>query len=76
MIELREKGTATVIGTITDEQLQALAGELEAESRTDRDYYLNRATLDMLEDDGVDPTLVSMLRRAMGGREELEVEWG
>ena len=76
MIELREKGTSTVIGTITEDQLQALSSEMEAESSTDRDYYLNRETLDMLEDDGVDPTLVSMLRAAMGGRDELEIEWG
>lgn len=75
MIELREKGTSTVIGTITEDQLQALSSEMEAESSTDRDYYLNRETLDMLEDDGVDPTLVSMLRAAMGGRSELEIEW-
>jgi hypothetical protein len=76
MIELREKGTTTVIGTITEEQLQALSSEMEAESSTDRDYYLTRETLEMLEDDGVDPTLVQMLRRAMGSRTELEIEWG
>ena len=75
MIELREKGTSTVIGTITEDQLQALSSEMEAESSTDRDYYLSRETLDMLEEDGVDPTLVSMLRAAMGGRSELEIEW-
>lgn len=76
MIELREKGTGTVIGTVTEEQMIALAGELEAESSTDRDYHLSRETLEMFEADGVDPTLVAMLRRAMGGREELEIEWG
>jgi hypothetical protein len=49
---------------------------MEAESSTDRDYYLTRETLEMLEDDGVDPTIVAMLRRAMGSRTELEIEWG
>ena len=76
MIELREKGTSTVIGTITEEQLRALAGEMEEESSTDRDYYLSRETLEMFEDDGVDPTVVAMLRTAMGGRDELEIVWG
>ncbi len=76
MIQLREKGTSTVIGTITEEQLQALTSEMEEESATDRDYYLSRETLEMFEEDGVDPTLVEMLRRAMEGREELEIEWG
>lgn len=76
MIELREKGTSTVIGTITDEQLRALTDEMEEESATDRDYYVSRETLEMFEEDGVDPSLVSMLRRAMGGRDEIEIEWG
>ena len=67
MIQLREKGTSTVIGTITEEQLQALTSEMEEESATDRDYYLSRETLEMFEEDGVDPTLVEMLRRAMEG---------
>ena len=75
MIELREKGTGTVIGTVTEEQLRALTSEMEEESSTDRDYYLSRETLEMFEEDGVDPTLVAMLRRAMGGRGEMEIEW-
>ena len=75
MIELRVKGTSDLIGTITEEQMIVLAGEMEAESSTDRDYYLSRETLEMFEADGVDPTLVAMLRKAMGGREELEIEW-
>ena len=75
MIQLREKGTGAVIGTITEDQLRTLSAEMEEESSTDRDYYLSRETLDMFEDDGVDPTLVSMLRRAMGGRAEMEIEW-
>jgi processive 1,2-diacylglycerol beta-glucosyltransferase len=75
MIELREKGTSTVIGTITEDQLRMLTAELEEESSTDRDYYLSRDTLEMFEEDGLDPTLVAMLRQAMGSREEIEIEW-
>lgn len=75
MIELREKGTGTVIGTITEEQLGVLTDEMEEESSTDRDYYVSRETLAMFEDDGLDPSLVAMLRQAMGGRADIEIEW-
>ena len=65
----------TKVGTITEEQLRMLTDEMEEESSTDRDYYVTRETLDMFEDDGLDPSLVAMLRRAMGGREDIEIEW-
>jgi hypothetical protein len=76
MIELREKGSSTVIGTITEDQLRMLTAEMEEESADDRDYYVSRETLDMFEEDGLDPTLVSMIRQAMGGRADIEIEWG
>ena len=75
MIELREKGTATVIGDINDDQLRMLTSEMEEESSTDRDYYLSRETLEMFEEDGLDPSLVSMLRQALQGRPDIEIEW-
>ena len=75
MIELREKGTATVIGVITEDQLRMLTSEMEEESSTDRDYYLSRETLEMFEEDGLDPSLVSMLRQALQGRPDIEIEW-
>ena len=75
MVELRDKSTGAAIGVLNDEQFQALSGELEEESSTDNDYYLSRETLDMFEEDGLDASVVSLLRQAMGGRAELEVVW-
>jgi hypothetical protein len=75
MIELRDKDTATAIGQITEEQLQFLVDQLEEEYEEDTDYYLNVATIDMLEQNGADPGLVKLLRDAMGGREEMEIQW-
>lgn len=37
--------TGAVIGTISAEELQFLLDQLEEESETDLDYWLNRATL-------------------------------
>ena len=75
MIQLHDVQRGTVLGTITDAQLQFLVDALEEESRTDQDYYISAPTLDMLEEDGGDPELIAMLRAALAGREGLDVRW-
>jgi len=75
MIRLHDAERNTLIGTITEDQLQFLVDELEEESAEDRDYYLSADTIDMLEEDGADSQLVSILRAALAGREGLDVRW-
>jgi hypothetical protein len=75
MIQLRDAERNTLIGTITEDQLQFLVEELEEESAEDRDYYISSDTIDMLEEDGADSQLVSLLRGALAGREGLDVRW-
>ena len=75
MIELRDKETGRSLGSISEEQLQFLVDQLEEESPTDTDYYLNAATLDMFVGKGIDPQLLALLRGALGNREDMEIEW-
>ena len=75
MPQLRDKENCRVIGKISDEQLQFLVDHLEEESSTDQDYYLNQATLDMLEEAGADSELIDMLSKALENREGIEIEW-
>ncbi len=75
MKELRDKDTGKTIGSITEAQLQFLVQQLEEESPEDQDYYLNRATLDLFVEQGIDPQLLELLRTAMGDREEMEIAW-
>jgi hypothetical protein len=75
MIEILDKQTGRPLGTLSDEQFQFLTDQLEEESATDDDYYLNRATVDILEEQGADPALVSVLRSALGQAEETEIRW-
>jgi processive 1,2-diacylglycerol beta-glucosyltransferase len=75
MIELRDKDKGTVIGSISEEQLQFLIDQLEEESEEDTDYYINRVTLEMFEKRGIDPQLLDILRRALGQRDDMEIEW-
>lgn len=74
MATLRVKETNIEL-PISDEQLQFLIDHLEEESYDDQDYYLNQATIDMLAQQGADPTLVSLLREAVGNREGVDVIW-
>jgi hypothetical protein len=75
MIELRDKESGDVLGKLTEGQLQFLIDHLEEESETDQDYYLNQYTIEMLEEQGADPQLISLLRKGMGEREEMEIFW-
>ena len=75
MIQLHDAERNTPIGTITEAHLQFLIEELEEESAEDRDYYLSADTIDMLEEDGADSQLVSLLRGALAGREGLDIRW-
>ena len=74
-IQLLDRESGAVLGTITSAQLQFLMDHLEEESESDTDYYINSDTLDVLEEEGADEALMSMLRRALGAREEMEVQY-
>ena len=77
MIELRNKSTNEQLGTIDDGELRFLVNELEEESETDRDYYIDGDTIDMLEADGAPPSLIALFRRILRSQSEegLEIKW-
>ncbi|HYE34688.1 hypothetical protein [Methylocaldum sp.] len=76
MVRLYDKDTGAFIGEINDQQLQQLMDALEEESSIDRDYYINHAQLEFFEEQGLDQTLISLLRAALGSREGMEIVWG
>ncbi len=75
MIELREKGSETRIGEVSDEQLQFLIDQLEEEDLEDHDYAITPMLLQMFEVEGADDSLVSLLREALGDRATIEIVW-
>jgi hypothetical protein len=74
-IDLIDESTNRSIGRITDADLAWLGGQLEKESVDDTDYYFDAATLDMLEAAGGRAGLIAMLRRGLGSREGMDVQW-
>ena len=75
MIQLRDKESGAVLGSITEDDLQFLIDNLEEESEDDVDYYLNRSTLEIFKEKGISSTLLSLLENALGDREDIEIEW-
>lgn len=67
--------TGDTIGNITDAQLAFLVEQLEEEHDDDKDYFIDRDTLELLSDNGADPDLLGMLEKAIGEDEEMDIAW-
>jgi hypothetical protein len=75
MIKLYDKEIGTVLGEISDSQLKFLIDQLEEEGLEDRDYAITSMTISLFEGEGADPELVTMLRTALGERDEMSIYW-
>ncbi len=75
MIQLKETASGEMLGEISEEDLQVLIDALVEETETDTDYYINRLTLDMLKEKGASDALMALLEKALGEREDMDVEW-
>jgi hypothetical protein len=74
-IQLFDNENGELIGEISRKQLEFLIDQLEEESLDDRDYHINRPTLDMLEEEHGDTQLIELLREGLRGRDEMEIRW-
>lgn len=72
---LTELDSGTTLGDLTEQQLQFLVDELEEESDSDHDYYIDMGTIEMLAGAGADAELLGVLKRAIGSREGVEIAW-
>jgi processive 1,2-diacylglycerol beta-glucosyltransferase len=75
MIKLFDKETGVFLGAITEEQMRFMVDQLEEEGFEDRDYAISPMTLSLFEGEDADPVLVSMLRAALGDRDEMTISW-
>jgi hypothetical protein len=75
MPKIYNMNSGDFIGEITQAQLQFLLDQLEEEDSEDTDYYINADTLAMLREADGDPALIDLLEKAMGDKEDLDIEW-
>ncbi len=74
-IQLFDNESGEPIGAITRKQLDFLIDQLAEEALDDRDYHINRPTIDMLDEEHGQTDLVELLREALGNRDEMEIRW-
>jgi hypothetical protein len=75
LVALFDKASGLPIGRLTLAQFDALDGRLEHESEVDDDFYIDEATIGMLEEQELDAEVVAILRRALAGRAGMDVRW-
>lgn len=75
MVILYDVASNAKVGRLTELQLDALIGWMEEESTEDRDYYVTAEDCDIMEEEGVDPTLIEALRAALNGREDMDIRY-
>jgi processive 1,2-diacylglycerol beta-glucosyltransferase len=67
--------TGQSLGELTPEQAQFLVDALEEESPDEARYYIDAATIDMLEGAGAEPGLIALLKRALGPKQGIEIKF-
>jgi len=76
MIKLRDKETGTLIGDISEADLQILIDAFEEEGREDRDYYIDATSPEYLEANFVGAAgIAALLKKALAGRDGMDVVW-
>jgi hypothetical protein len=75
MISIKNKDTGRDLGTIGEDDLQFLQDQMEEESDEDTDYYVSKAMLAVLKEQGADRELVRILTDAIGTGDGVEISW-
>jgi hypothetical protein len=75
MIDLYNEETNQLIGSITEADLKVLQDALEEESSEDQDYYIDRATIDVIGDGRATEHLLNLLRDALGAGDGVDIRW-
>ena len=75
MIDLYNAATNQLLGSITEADLKVLIDALEEEGINDQDYYIDRATIDVIADGKATEHLVGLLRKAVGAGDGVDIRW-
>ena len=75
MVSLHDKASGAKLADITDAQFQFMMDQLEEESSRDQDYFIDSATIHLLADAGAEPSLLDVLRQALGDRDGIDIRW-
>src|SRR5205823_284745 len=74
-ISLLDVDSGLPLGQISETQLQFLIDQLEEDPSDDHGYYIGADTVDLLETSGGDADLIELLKRAVSGRDGVQIRW-
>jgi hypothetical protein len=69
------KDSNRFLGVISDADVKVLIDQLEEEDMADDDYFIDGATVSILESAGASSAMVEMLLGAIGDSDGIEVRW-
>lgn len=75
MIDLYNATTNTLLGSITEADLKVLVDALEEEGVNDQDYYIDKATIDVIADGKATEHLIGLLKRAVATGDGVDIRW-
>jgi hypothetical protein len=73
MVRLYEMGSNRLCGTLSDRQYEILAEALEEEDLEEAECVISGDTIELLEDQGLEPDLLELLRSALGDNPEVAI---
>ena len=69
------KDSNRLLGAISDADVKVLIDQLEEEDIADDNYFIDGATVSILEGAGASSALVQMLLAAIGDSEGIDIRW-
>jgi len=75
MINLYDTQTGTIIGQISQQDLQFMIDHLEEEFLEDHDYSITPLMMGYFQEENAPAALMDLLSQALIGREEVIVRW-
>ena len=73
MVRVYATATNQLCGTLSDHQYEVLTEGLEEEDLEDAECTISGDTIELLEDQGVEPDLLEILRTALGDKPEVTI---
>ena len=69
------KDSNQFLAELSDADLAHMVNLMEEESSKDTDYFIDLATVDILEEAGASAAMVEMLRGAVGDSDGIDIAW-
>ena len=74
-IRIHDKNSGALLGEISRDDLQLMIDVFEEESSRDQDYFIDAATVELLQHEGASERLLALLREVVGTSDGIDIRW-